>query len=111
MVPQDVETVRILPVVIVRHMPPREDDDSLGNAGVRWSTFIRLRIVANAATENYDGLSAVADRIDELLHLARDSAGKILKFQRLAPYRRAYFDGKEFREVGGDYLVQVSQFT
>ena len=110
-VPQEVEP-GTTPVIIIRHKPGREDDEERGNSGIRLITTLRYQIVANANVRSYATLSAVADRIDELLDLAYSSADKIFTMQRLTSVARTYFEGgKETREVGADWLCKVSQYV
>ena len=109
-IPQEVQLTN-KPVIIVRHKPPREDDDFITFNGVRIWTDVRVRIVATALVRDYAALTPAANQIDELLHLAkRDvTGGWIHKAQRLAPYVRTYFEGNlEHRELGADWLLQAS---
>lgn len=110
-VPQEVQATDS-PVVIVRHKPSREFDLMRGNAGRVIAVTLRYQIVLNATVRGYAALKAADDRIAELLDLEHSSASDILKMEMLAPYRRAYVDGnKTFREVGADWLMQVSEYA
>jgi hypothetical protein len=102
------------PIIIIRHKPLLSDAESRGNSGVRLITTIGYEIVANALTRSYEDVTPAAARIDELLDLAHDSDGKIFKIERIGPpIRRPYTDvgGREFREAGANWEVQVSQFV
>lgn len=113
----------VFPLVIIRYISPIAGG-SVGNGfGVgdlyvngnrRVWTRARYMIMAVDERTDYEGLTAIASRLDTLLSITNSipvTGGNIMQSIRESPYRRPVYEGanQEFREVGAfwDVIAQA----
>lgn len=103
----------VFPVVIIRYISPIGGGDLYVNGANRVWSRARFEVMAADARSDYEGLGAIASRIDTLLSIRSGvpiTGGLILQSIRESPYRRPSFvDGKNYREVGAmwDVIAQA----
>lgn len=101
----------VLPCVVFQMQAAGPDMVMLGGVRVWASTLYLVRGIAEQAS--YEGnLATIANRIDEVLHAKSgvNAAGVVHTVVREKPFQLvSVIDGREFRDLGGLYRIQVSK--